>query len=108
MSVRELDPDSSKVMDVVDIDEEEDNEEVELEPFEEVPPVVVDDDVSDDDEEVEDESLVEVTTDESVGRDGRLWKLSTVWTTGTICLLVMPCTGVTVKAVAFPKAFVIV
>ena len=90
MIVRELDPDSSKVMDVVDVDVSEDDEEVELEPFEEVPPEVVDDDVSDDDEEVEDESLVEVPTDEGVGRDGRLWKIATVWTMGTICLLVIP------------------
>jgi hypothetical protein len=79
MSVRELDPDSSKVMDVVDVDEE-----VELEPFEEVPPDVVDDDVSDDDEEVEDESFVEVPPDKGAERDGRLWKLPTVWTTGMI------------------------
>ncbi|MHB8371058.1 MAG: hypothetical protein ACYDBP_15490 [Leptospirales bacterium] len=82
MIVRELDPDSSKVMDVVDVDVSEDDEEVELEPFEEVPPDVVDDDE-------EDELLVDVPTDEGAGRDGRLWKIATVWTTGTICLLVI-------------------
>ena len=61
MSVRELDPDSDRTVDVLDVDVSDDDEDNEGESFEELP---VMDDVS--------------------GREGRLRKLSTVLTTGTI------------------------
>ena len=104
MIVRELDPDSERVVEVVEPDvlvDEEEPEGVEVLPV--APDALVD-------EEDESETLpalpvFPVVPDVS-GKEGKLWTLPTVWTTGTICLPVIP--PAIVKAVAFPKAFMIV
>ena len=104
MIVRELDPDSERVVEVVEPDvlvDEEEPEGVEVLPV--APDALVD-------EEDESETLpalpvFPVVPDVS-GKEERLWTLPTVWTTGTICLPVIP--PAIVKAVAFPKAFMIV
>ncbi len=82
MIVRELDPDSERVVEVVEpdvlVDEEDESETLPVLPVFPVAP-----DVS--------------------GREGRLWTLPTVWTTGTICLPVIP--PAIVKAVGIDRSF---